>query len=46
MGEIYMYGGKREEETKHVPLLLYSKIKTIDFCYKYATPSGVEDKNN
>jgi hypothetical protein len=23
MGEIHMYGGKREEETKHVPLLLY-----------------------
>jgi hypothetical protein len=23
MGEIHMYGGKREEETENVPLLLY-----------------------
>jgi hypothetical protein len=41
MGEIHMYGGKREEETKHVPLLLYLfKFKSY-IIFNTETPNPI-----
>jgi hypothetical protein len=53
MGEIHMYGGKREEETKHVPLLLYLRFKNkkstdilpIILRFRHETPNPVESGN-